>query len=290
MTLKELKESINNHKLPSKLHFIFICKENNFLANQYIERICKLDNKKINKILTLMDLKTNDDILYLFEIDKLKIDDIPPIVCNYAIICKEVVGDLDYRCIEVPDVEKWQLESYVEHYIPNLDNKSIANLCNYLSYDVYKVDSIITKLSLLPKENQQEFLKHIREDKLYQGSLDIFKVTDIYVDKNLTSIKYLLNKEFKWSMDGFFNILKKQFKDVIEIQTKPQNTADSLNMSINQYNYIKKYKINKYTDKQLSFIYNLITECQSLLKNDILKDSNILSYFSLKFIEGMGGE
>ena len=290
MTLKELKESINNRKLPSKLHFVFICKENNFLANQYIERICELGNKKINKILTLMDLKTNDDILYLFEVDKLKINDIPPIVCNYAIICKEVVGDLDYRCIEVPNIEKWQLESYVEHYIPNLDNKSIVNLCNYLSYDVYNVSSVITKLNLLSKDKQQEFLEHIREDKLYQGSLDIFKVTDVYVDKNLTSIKYLLNKEFKWGIDGFFNILKKQFKDVIEIQTKTQNTADSLNMSINQYNYIKKYKINKYTDKQLSFIYNLITECQSLLKNDILKDANILSYFSLKLIEGMGGE
>ena len=37
-------------------------------------------------------------------------------------------------------------------------------------------------------------------------------------------------------------------------------------------------------------IYNLITKCQSLLKNDILKDANILSYFSLKFIEGVGDE
>ena len=105
MTLMELKKCIETQVVPEDF-IIFLCSENSFIADQYIDAICEINNLTITNIHSLqaqtsalsLVLDQND------ELNVLKVDNFDELLIDYSsltntvVICNKI-SESSYICI-----------------------------------------------------------------------------------------------------------------------------------------------------------------------------------------------
>lgn len=300
MSLQELKNKILTNTLDIDNNFyILIAKDeaSSFIAHEYLQAILKLLNLDLNIINTLKELpintKGNMFTLYSSTMNFISIDKITFIdlndkdLTNCFIITNSVDDDIrnnfNSHIFDVGKVEKWQILEYCKTLLPNIEEQKLKELCECCKYSIYDINSELQKVVNLEESLQEKIFNSILEDRFTSRSSDIFELINAIGQKSKDKTLECLIKINPNSIDSMalVTLLKKQFKNVIDIQLGKNVTADSLKISSKQFNAIKYYNCGKYSPSELIDCYKIILNIDYLLKTGILSYNNIFDYVIL---------
>lgn len=163
MTLFELKEHLTNN-LPIPDEFcIFLCKENTYLADQYVEAICKakgleyLSVKSIfdqfSALTLIMPTENNYRVMRVDEFSEAAED--YSVFTNTAVICSKLDKKLESLVAEyvipIPKLEEWQVKAYISSKCPKLTEEELTWFYNATGKDIYRIENEIDKVALFPE-------------------------------------------------------------------------------------------------------------------------------------------
>ena len=289
MTLAELKDFIKDNKLSDDL-LVFKCEDDNghFLANQYIDEICRTKQLVRTPIDSLEAITaSSNSFMYssdttLFVIHAEKFDELYKGYYdfkNVIIVCdkvdKKVEAILTDSIITFPKLETWQIVAYIKTQISSLPDEQIEQLITACKNSVYKIQSEIDKLALFKPEEQANILAMlINTENSDLFDMPVFVVSDAIAKKEkLPIIRYLLHKQ---SCDiealGIVTILLNKYKQIL---LATYTDGSCLNLSPKQINAIRYY--NKgFSQEYLMNKIEFLSSIDYKLKNgelDISKDA-----------------
>lgn len=208
MKLQTLKTNLLENRLPDSF-MIFVCPENFFIADQYIEMICNKSGKEKRLIESIFEQQSALSLVFDFTeyVNVLKTETFSEFIEDYSeltdtiVVCNKVdkkIAELvkDY-IIEIPKVEKHHLAEYILQRCPELDNLEIDWLLQATSQDIYKINNELDKLLVFPAKERKGILAHLKfEPGSDLFSLDTYALRDaiIYNNKNIL-IDYLKHQE-----------------------------------------------------------------------------------------------
>ena len=309
MTIVELKKNILNLSLPEHL-LILVCKDNYFIAKQYIDYYCQgtgISKNYINNIQEAITLNqttsifnNNDQILNILETDTFDcIESLLQDLNNTIILCKKTkinkTEESDKYFVEIPELQPWQISDYIEAECPglntklgdraDLNKKMIEYLQTNTHNDIYKIKSEIDKIKLFEESLQsvvlEQLLLNIDSDIYDVGDIDLFLSNEIENascgDQKARNniLTYLIrNKSQNYDPIAVTNLLLGHFKKLI--YTSPESGIQDISqyMSINQAKYLNRVRTN-YTSDELRAIIKFLTTIDLRLKSskiDLQKD------------------
>ena len=165
MILAELKTMLKEGKAPSNL-IVFLCEDNFFIADQYVEEICKVRNKVPRKVESLAEI--SDTTLGLIfdnesNLNILKTDTFSETgtafetLTDTIILCKKIDKNLtnvlkDF-VINVAAPNEWQMKAYIKTVCTGLNDNAINWLYEAAKHNIYKINNELDKLLLfMPNE------------------------------------------------------------------------------------------------------------------------------------------
>lgn len=293
--LKKLKNDIVNKRI-SKEPMIFIYKGNKFLVEQYINAIA--DIKKAEKIYLTESLEIpsesnslfdNNINNYLYIKTTEKLSDFKYFE-NCIYVCKEIVdnrNDLKPYIYEFPELENKYILEYAKTRLKGLSKVEIEWLCNICGYNIYRIASEIDKIALFDKDMQEYIFQRINEDDGYSdlSMLNIYNFTSAIIKKDLKMIKDILEEFDRIDIEptGVVTILKKNFRNIIDIQMNLKASPELLNMPEKQFKAIK-YNCGRFTNEELVKIYELLTSIDIKLKTGLIDNKIIVDYLLSKIL------
>lgn len=309
MTIVELKKNILNLSLPEHL-LILVCKDNYFIAKQYIDYYCcgtGISKNYINSIQEAITLNqttsifnNNDQILNILETDTFDcIESLLQDLNNTIILCKKTkinkTEESDKYFVEIPELQPWQISDYIEAECPglntklgdraDLNKKMIEYLQANTHNDIYKIKSEIDKIKLFEESLQSAVLEQLlldTESDIYDvGDIDLFLSNEIENascgDQKARNniLTYLVrNKSQNYDPIAVTNLLLGHFKKLI--YTSPESGIQDISqyMSVSQARYLSRVRAN-YTSDELRAIIKFLTTIDLRLKSskiDLQKD------------------
>ena len=200
MTLAELKESLLD--LDSKVDtdfIIWLCPEDTFLADKYLEQLCARVCLSKNIISSLSDLDNSSfNLVFCPEVrlNILRTDVFDELAKDYysyentIVICKKIEKKILPACkkfiIEFPKLQEWQVKAYIKARCPKLSETEIDWLYLACNKDIYKIDNECSKLELFAPEKQKSILIELKDNKgsdLYHA--ETYAISDAITDYNL---------------------------------------------------------------------------------------------------------
>lgn len=299
MDIVQLKQEIENNSL-SQSFIIFKYKDNTFLSHQYINRIQThlqvpivyiddLNSLSINHTNLFENRQSTSQIL-VYSCDELDFDNKK--LCeqkNLFIITKKINSKCsklfsDY-IVECPKLEQWQIKDYVYSNLEGVEASQLDWLLEICNYDIYKLDSEISKLkSFQPNER-----KYLFKDMIYEGAFNdlsnqnVFNITNSVLNKNVPQLIQALKeiKSFDAEPLGVVTLLYQGLKKLIQVwlskNPTPQNTGLKSNVI---------YAINKsprvYTKNQLLKCFLYITDVDKKLKTGEIETNILIDYIICK--------
>lgn len=294
MKIKDLKVQILN-KLKLDQFMIFICKENYFLANQYINTYCKNLGLQKEYVKTVQETHNTALSLVLDQTQSLNIvvvDEFEEDLSSYSeytdcvVICKKVSKSIQNKvekfCIEFPTLEDWQIKDYIKVMCKGLDQYDIDWLYDNTNGNIYKIETEVNKIKLFPSSVQQSVLAELKFEKesdLY--SITLFNLSEAILKKDIITIVNYLSHKSICDFDAFalIGLLLSTFKKVLFVNFNSGLTAEQLGLSLKQYNAIKFYYktfSKDYVENSITFLTALDEKIKTG-KLDIPKD-NLLDY------------
>lgn len=301
MTIVELKKNILNLSLPEHL-LILVCKDNYFIAKQYIDYYCQgtgISKNYINNIQEAITLNqttsifnNNDQMLNILETDTFDcIESLLHDLNNTIVLCKKTkinkTEELSQYFVEIPELQPWQISDYIETECPglntklgdraDLNKKMIEYLQTNTHNDIYKIKSEIDKIKLFEESLQSAVLEQLlldTESDIYDvGDIDLFLSNEIENascgDQKARNniLTYLIrNKSQNYDPIAVTNLLLGHFKKLI--YTSPESGIQDMSqyMSINQAKYLSRVRTN-YTSDELRAIIKFLTTIDLRLKS-----------------------
>jgi DNA polymerase III delta subunit len=251
MTLKHLKELILNNTPPSDF-LVFVCKDNKFLARQYVTELARALNAEEIKITSiyeplqssafLLTQQANDtlNILTVETFDE-RAEDYTQFE-NTIVICdsveKSLVSALDEYIVEMPKFAAWQLFDFVKTQVNFLEDYEINWLLEGANNDIYRIINELDKVKLFSPEEQRQVFQDIR----FEPNSDLFKI-DFYTFVNALVVgdcevlKNYLAHEAASKLDpiGVANQVTNSLKNILLATQNPTATAADLGMSPKQH-------------------------------------------------------
>lgn len=301
MTIVELKKNILNLSLPKHL-LILVCKDNYFIAKQYIDYYCRgtgISKNYINNIQEVITLNqttsifnNNDQILNILETDTFDcVESLLHDLNNTIILCKKTkinkTEESDQYFVDIPELQPWQISDYIEAECPglntklgdraDLNKKMIEYLQANTHNDIYKIKSEIDKIKLFEESLQstvlEQLLLNVESDIYDVGDIDLFLSNEIenasYGDQKARNniLTYLIrNKSQNYDPIAVTNLLLGHFKKLI--YTSPESGIQDISqyMSVNQARYLSRVRTN-YTSDELRTIIKFLTMIDLRLKS-----------------------
>lgn len=283
MTLMDLKNDIEQEKVTSDL-IIFVCPENNFLADQYIEAICALRGHAINRIKSLSELTSALSLVMNYDAytNVLKTDVFEEIVDDYTIfenvivVCEKLDKKLktilaDY-IITVPTLKDWQVKSYINTVCPGLTDQDINWLYEAKLHDIYGIDTELNKIKLFPKIEQSEILSRIRFEKgSYLYAITNFELADALVlnDKAFL-LNFMLHKDYlNVEPLSIVGLALAKAKSILLVTQNSGKSAAEIGISDKQYNFLKG-KFSGFSLSKLQYLIKFLSSIDYKLKSGLL--------------------
>lgn len=287
MTLQEFKSDLRSQKCPSQC-YLFLCKEDHFLANMYVKHYTEMMKYQVEYIETLEDLidlasypsMNEPNVLFVSHIDKIEVE-LPSILksLNCIIVCDELINKGDFTVIEFPKVESWQLEDYAKTKLKGLDERKIKWLFELLKDNPYRLDQEIAKISLFSEGERDHIFDLMNEEGAFDDitNLTTFSLINAISRKNKKEIVEVLEVIKLIDIDpyGLITLLLKQFKNIVDVKMGTLHAKD-IGMSDKQYLAIKKY--NLYSPNELVNIMDLLTEVDYRIKSGELPIDLVIDY------------
>ena len=245
MTLIELKKCIESQVIPDDF-IIFLCSENSFIANQYIDAICEINNLTRTSISTLQEQASALSLVLgrTDELNVLKVDTFDEFLIDYSnltntvVICnkidKKVKPLVEDYIVEVPKLTEWQVKSYIKLICPILDQDEVNWLYQAANGDVYKIVNEVDKIKLFPNSTEQkQILNELRfspESDLY--AVSIYDIADAIIRNNKAFIlDYLRHKEANFDLMSIVGMTLQKVKNIILVLHDSGKTASEIGLS-----------------------------------------------------------
>ena len=298
MKLDELKYHIvNNEILPNLL--IFKCRKDStnskFLFHQYLKKYVKDNDFTIvqedeitENVISLFD--TLDNNIYIYDIPKFDfyINDNKKycwVLCNT--ISKKCQTKYANNIIELPKIDNWMIKDYIDFNLPNLLAEYKDKLYNVYNKDLFRLESEISKLTLLSENNINSWYKTI-ENQLFVDSTEftIFDITNCIINRDKSKLIELKNNINSIDIDpfGFVTILLNNFRQIIDIQLAKNPTPEYVGISNKHFWAIKNYSCNHYSKEELVYIYKFLLSLDMDIKSGHIPIEIVVDYIISKIM------
>lgn len=291
MDIKELKSQIVKKEI-SQNFFIFKLEDNSslFIANQYIKAIAQILNLNINfiddldslNISNLFDISPTD--LNIYRCDELK-----ELMGEYnnLIIITNKTKLKNTNIVEIPQLEKWQIEDYALTNLPGINSNKVKEFVKDLDYDIFKLDNELSKITPFQKANQERIFDKCINNKLFniKDKYNSFDIINCIINKNSSKLNTILANININNINimGLYSLLYTNFKNIINIQLNPKATAESLGMTYKQFCAIK-YNIGHYTQKQLIDNFKFLLQLDYKIKTSQIDINYLFDYIIINIM------
>ena len=273
MTLKELKENIENRNLNNSM-LIFKDSGSPFLINQYINAIAILHNLEVKEVDNLYFDDYFNCYLYVYKVDKFneKISKE-----NTIVICK----DSSLPCIEFKKLEKWQIEDYAKVLTPGVSNDKLKWLCEATNYDIYRIKNELNKISVFPSDSQEYIFDKLDEEGAFNDliNLTIFDFINALIKKDKDKLQEILEHIDYIDIEpaGVLTLLLNNVKMMIDVKA---NHTEGINP---KQLYVIKKNASLYSDVSLQNKYDTLTQVDYKLKSGLLDYDKIIDYIIMNW-------
>lgn len=290
MTLIDLKKSIEAQNIPDDF-IIFLCSENSFIADQYVDAICEINNLVKTRINTLQD-QASALSLVLDSTDELKImkvDTFEEALIDYSglkntiVICnkidKKVKPLVEDYVIEIAKLADWQTKSYIKLICPVLNDDELDWLYQATNGDVYKMINEVDKIKLFPVPEQKSVLDAIRfspDSDLY--SVSIFDLADAIIRNNKPFvIEFLKHENLNFDLMQIVGATLQKVKNIILVTQNSGKTASELGIN-DKYMYRLRKDWSGFPESRLKMLLEFLSSIDLKLKTgslDVPKEAQI---------------
>lgn len=255
MTLQELKTQLLEGTAPTDF-MILLCKDNDFIANQYVERMCQLKHVKENRISSIyeplasalslvINFEENVNVLRVDKFDE-KSDDYSQFE-NTVVICyeldKAITSAVKGYVVTIPTLQDWQVKSYMKTICKDLSKDTIDWLYAASSGDIYRIINELDKLALFGPEEQIQIIEDLKNDPksgLYpHDDFIISNALETNKKDKLADVLLHINC-IKYDPIAVANAMLKKLKNLALIKLDNSIKPAELGISDKAYYYIKK--------------------------------------------------
>lgn len=266
MTLQELKTQLLEGIAPSEF-IILLCKDGDFIANQYVERMCQLRHVKENRISSVYDplasalslVVDSSDAVNVLRTDKFdeRSDDYSQFA-NTVVICSEldksIASAVKGFTVAVPALQDWQVKAYMKAVCKGIDQNVVDWLYAAAGGDIYRIVNELDKLALFEGQEREQVIESLMNDPksgLYpHDDFVISNALETNKKEQLADVLLHINC-IKYDPIAVANSLLKKLKNMALIKLNSGATASELGVSPQYYNYIKNravYPLDKLFD------------------------------------------
>jgi len=253
MTLIELKKCIESQVIPNDF-IIFLCSDNSFIADQYIEAICEINNLTKTSINSLQSqasalslvMGQND------ELNVLKVDVFEEALIDYSnltntvVVCnkidKKIKSLVEDYVIQIPKLVDWQVKSYISKICPSLDQDEVDWLYQATNGDIYRIINELDKLLLFPVNERKNVLSELRFNPgsdLY--SLTIFDLAEGIIRNNKPLVlDFLRHDNLSFDLMSITGAMLNTVKNIILLTQNSGKTAADLGLSSGRAWHLKQ--------------------------------------------------
>ena len=269
MKLQDIKKAILDKSIEDNF-LVFVCDENYFIADQYVEAIASVKNFNLQYIETLAELETatslvmaESEILYVLKTETF--EEVKPDYSkfdNTIVICKKVDKKLatplkDFM-VKIPKLEEWQVVAYIKSICPDISDADCSLFYKAAGKDIYKIDNEIRKVALFDKTKQREiFMSLLFDEGSDMYSIDSFELSNKIIENNKARVYEILARREFLDLDPFplIGSLLKTFRQIVFVNHKSGITNFSeIGMSPAQVNTYKRI----YSGIPLDYLMNNI--------------------------------
>jgi DNA polymerase III delta subunit len=296
-----VKTSIETKSIDDKL-IIFYCKDEYFIAYQYVKEIAKQKNKRIH-YLESMPASTSSafDLFGTQDIE----DDIRVFSCEEFIstnpqlaeeknlyiitnkIDKKTKELFDNYIVEIPKLETWQIKDYVYSNAEGVDSKNLDWLIEVCQGDINRIDNELSKIKLFSENEQKYLFDSMKSEGAFRdvSTFNVFNITNAITSKDITLLLNSL-REIK-SIDaeplGVVTLLYQGFRKLIQVWLAKNPTPDNTGLKSNVI-----YAINRsprvYNKNQLLRCFLEMTDIDRKLKTGQIEISWLIDYTICKIL------
>ena len=293
MTLMDLKKSIEAQNIPDDF-MIFLCSENSFIADQYVDAICEINNLVKTRINTLQDQASALSLVLgsTDELKVMKVDTFEEALIDYSdlkntvVICnkidKKVKPLVEDYIIEIAKLVDWQTKSYIKLICPVLNDDELDWLYQATNGDIYKMINEVDKIKLFPVPEQRSVLDAIRfspDSDLY--SVSIFDLADAIIRNNKPFVlDFLRHKNINFDLMQIVGATLQKVKNIILVTQNSGKTASEIGIN-DKYMYRLRKDWNGFPESRLKALLEFLSSIDLKLKTgslDMSKEAQI-DYF-----------
>jgi hypothetical protein len=244
MDIMELKKEIIDRSLNDDL-LVFVCPENTFLAESYIDEICAFKNLTKRQIATLSE--TTESALslvldYSADMNMLRVETFDELADDYSafkncvVLCEKVDKVIlekvkDY-VVQIPKLIDWQIKDYIKAICPALPDSDVDWLYAASGKNIYKIDNELRKLRLLKPEEQSKELKNVCSDMFVHGQ--VFDLVDALVKNDvMKALDFLRHANDYNNLDpiGLTTLMLTKFRNILFVCYKSGVDVSALGLS-----------------------------------------------------------
>ena len=293
MTLMDLKKSIEAQNIPDDF-MIFLCSENSFIADQYIDAICEINNLVKTRINTLQDQASALSLVLesTDELKVMKVDTFDEALIDYSdlkntvVVCnkidKKVKPLVEDYIIEIAKLADWQIKSYIKLICPVLNDDELDWLYQATEGNIYKMINEVDKIKLFPVPEQRSVLDAIRfspDSDLY--SVSIFDLADAIIRNNKPFVlDFLRHKNINFDLMQIVGATLQKVKNIILVTQNSGKTASEIGIN-DKYMYRLRKDWNGFPESRLKALLEFLSSIDLKLKTgslDMSKEAQ-MDYF-----------
>ena len=281
MNLQTLKNNLLDNRLPDQF-IIFVCPENFFIADQYVEMICNKSGKEKRLIKSIFEQQSAMSLVFDFSeyVNVLKVETFDEFTEDYAtftdtiVLCNKVDKKLvdlvkDY-IIEIPKISEDHLAEYILQRCPELDLLEVKWLIQATSGDIYRINNELDKIVLFTAKNRNKILAHIKFDP----SSDLFVIDNyalrdaiIYNNKGIL-LEYLRHQKMsQLELLSINSLILKKARALLAVKYT-HSKAEELDLS---FGYYKRLLSEPWiAQERLQTIINITSNIDAQLKSGLL--------------------
>lgn len=283
MDCRELKKAILDGSLD--VTFLIMCCDDDFIANQYASAIASSKGLTVRYVESVGIIpqagpfSEGDDSLYVLHTDKMtKRPD--GAYRNAVIICKE--SD-DPDAVSIPAPTEEQTLDYMKARCPGLSDEDVRWIHGAAKGDIRRIDKELDKLALFDKGDQGAMLSLLRADGNYSDMTDLslYGLANAILRNDRAAVLRAMPNLKGAGIDGMrlVTVLKKNVRNVIDVQFNPSATPERLGMKPNQF-YTVRRCVGRYSNDRLIQVYEFLTSVDRRLKSGLLtlSDDRLVDY------------
>lgn len=302
MKIEQLKDSIQNGNILNSF-LIFQYKDIPFVAEQYLNEICNKLNKSIEYIDSLDPfIKTansifgeeeiSSDYVYVYKCDEFKEISSKLLQRNNLYIItkkldKKSKDIFESVIVNIPKLENWQIKDYVYSIGEGIEPYDLDWLCEVCSYNIYRLDKELSKLSLFPLGERKYLFKQLKDEGCFSdiSSYNVFNITNSITNRDMKTLHLALKeiKSFDAEPLGVVTLLYNGFKKLIQVWLAKNPTPENTGLKSNVI-----YAINNsprvYTKNQLLKCFMEVCSIDKKLKTGYIEIPWLIDYLVCKIM------